>query len=142
MVARRRREAMVTSKIIKPWILYLKQQSSILWCFCRLKFWKKSLFTNMFFSFTFRSRMIVHAAEKNQVKYFAQNLLGKISLFYVQTAAWLSCCCHKLLFHHLRNCRVLKCITIWVTTTSDRIHHLNIRKRKPYETFNILYIDS
>ena len=100
MVARRRREAMVTSKIIKPWILYLKQQSSILWCFCRLKFWKKSLFTNMFFSFTFRSKMIVHAAEKNQVKYFAQNLLGKISLFYVQTAAWLSCCCHKLLFHH------------------------------------------
>ena len=41
----------------------------------------------MFFSFTFRSKMIVHAAEKNQVKYFAQNLLGKISLFYVQTAA-------------------------------------------------------
>ena len=39
----------------------------------RVKILKKSLFTNMFFSFIFRSKMIVHAAEKNQVKYFAQN---------------------------------------------------------------------
>ena len=33
--------------------------------------------------------MIVLTVEKNQVKNFAQNELGKIRLFYVQTAAWL-----------------------------------------------------
>ena len=53
-------------------ILYLKKQGSILRCFCRLKF-EKSLFKNTFFSFIFRSKIIVHTAEKNQVKYFAQN---------------------------------------------------------------------
>ena len=101
-------------------ILYLKQQSSILWCFSRLKF-DKRIFSNTFFSFIFRSTMIVHTAEKYQIKYFAQNWLGKIAFFYVQTATLLSCCCHKLLVHHLGNCNVLKCITLWTTTTFDRI---------------------
>ena len=31
--------------------------------------------------------MIVHTAEKDQIKYFAQNKLGKVAFFYVQTAA-------------------------------------------------------
>ena len=30
--------------------------------------------------------MIVHTAEKNQIKYFLQNSLGKFRFFYVQTA--------------------------------------------------------
>ena len=38
-------------------ILYLKQQSSVLRCFCRLKF-EKSLINNTFFSFIFHSKMI------------------------------------------------------------------------------------
>ena len=38
-------------------ILYLKQQSSILRYFCRLNF-EKGLINNMFFSFTFHSKMI------------------------------------------------------------------------------------
>ena len=45
--------------------------------------------------------MIVHTAEKKQIKYFAQNQLGKITFFYVQTAASLSCCCHNLLLFKL-----------------------------------------
>ena len=53
-------------------ILYLKQQSSILRCFSRLKF-EKSLFSNTFFSFIFPIKMIVYTAEKDQIKYFAQN---------------------------------------------------------------------
>ena len=53
-------------------ILYLKQQSSILQCFPRLKF-EKNLFSNKFFSFTFRIKLIVYTAEKDQIKYFAQN---------------------------------------------------------------------
>ena len=94
--------------------------------------------------------MIVHTAEKDQVKHFAQKLLGRIIFFYVQTAASLSCCCHKLrlckfveqkTFHHLGNCRVLKCITPLTTTTSDTIHHPNMRKQKPYKTFNIFNIE-
>ena len=96
-------------------ILYLKHQSSILWCFSRLKF-DKRIFSN-----TFRSAMIVHTAEKYQIKYFAQNWLVKIAFFYVQTATLRSCCCHKLLVHHLGNCNILKCITLWTTTTFDRI---------------------
>ena len=102
-------------------ILFLKQQGSILRCFFRLKF-EKSLSINTFFSFIFRSKMIVHTAGKDQIKYFGQNLPGKITFFYVQTTtARLSFCCHKSLFHHLGNCRVLKCITVPTTTTSDRI---------------------
>ena len=53
-------------------ILYLKQQSSIQRCFSRSKF-EKSLFSNTFFSFIFPIKMIVYTAEKDQIKYFAQN---------------------------------------------------------------------
>ena len=98
-------------------ILYLKKQSSILWSFFMLKF-EKSSFNNEFLSFIFHSKMIVHRAEKDQIKYFAQNLLDKIAFFHMQTATWRSCCCHKLLFHHLRNFRLLKCIIIWTNTTT------------------------
>ena len=31
--------------------------------------------------------MTVHTTENDQIKYFAENLLGKITFFYVQTAA-------------------------------------------------------
>ena len=48
-------------------ILYLKQLSDILQCFCSLKFAKKVCF----FSFIFGTKMVVNTAEK--VKYFAQN---------------------------------------------------------------------
>ena len=97
MVARRRRKAVVELEIIKTMltilqfdpILYLKKQRSILRCFCSLKF-EKSLFSNKFFSFIFPSKMKVQTAEKDQMKYFAQNYLGKITVFYVQTAAWFS----------------------------------------------------
>ena len=34
--------------------------------------------------------MIVHTTEMNQIKYFAQNYLSKIAIFYAQTTAWLS----------------------------------------------------
>ena len=67
-------------------ILYLKKQRSILRCFCSLKF-EKSLFSNKFFSFISPIKMKVQTAEKDQMKYFAQNYLGKITVFYVQTAA-------------------------------------------------------
>ena len=53
-------------------ILYHKQQNSILQCFSRIKF-LKSLFWNTFFSFMFRSKIIINTAEKDQIKYFAQN---------------------------------------------------------------------
>ena len=35
----------------------------------------------------------------------------------------------------------MKCITVSTNTASDRIYHLNIKKRKPYKTFNILKIE-
>ena len=57
-------------------ILYLKQQSNILRMFY-------SLFSNKFSVLYFA----VHTAEKKQIKYFAQNQLGKITFFYAQTAA-------------------------------------------------------
>ena len=53
-------------------IIYFKQQSSILRCFSGLKF-EKSLFRNTFFSLIFHQKMIIHTAEKDQIKYFAQN---------------------------------------------------------------------
>ena len=53
-------------------ILYLKIQNSILPCFSKLKL-KKSLFSNTFFSFIFRSKVIVHTTGKDPIKYFAQN---------------------------------------------------------------------
>ena len=40
--------------------------------FCSLKF-EKSLCSNKFFSFMYRIKMTVHTAEKDQIKYFAQN---------------------------------------------------------------------
>ena len=40
--------------------------------FCSLKF-EKSLFSSKFFSFIYRSKMTVRTAEKNLIKYFAQN---------------------------------------------------------------------
>ena len=63
-------------------ILYLKQQSSILQYFSRLKF-EKRLCSGMFFRFIFCSKMIVHTVQKDQIKYFARNMLGKIAFFYV-----------------------------------------------------------
>ena len=46
--------------------------------------------------------------EKGQIKYFAQNQLSKITFFYVQTVAWLSCCSHKLrLFKFVETCKGL-----------------------------------
>ena len=50
--------------------------------------------------------------------------------------------CSKWLFHHSRICIFLICIRLWSTTTSDRLHPLNIRKREPYKNFNIFYIKS
>ena len=52
-------------------VLYLKQQSSILRCFCRLKY-EKSV-TIRFSVLYFTVRWLVHTAEKDQIKYFAQN---------------------------------------------------------------------
>ena len=98
--------------------IFYKQQGSILRCFSRLKF-EKSLFSNTFFQFL--NKMIVYTAEKGQIKYFAQNWPGKIAFFIVQTAACFSCCCHNLLFSHLGDWRVLKCITLSMTTTPERI---------------------
>ena len=46
-------------------IRYLKQQSSILQCFSWLEF-EKTLFSNTFFNFTFRSKMIIHTTEKDR----------------------------------------------------------------------------
>ena len=34
--------------------------------------------------------MIVHTAEKDQIKYFVKNYLCKITFFHMQTAAWFS----------------------------------------------------
>ena len=53
-------------------ILYLKQRTNILWCFCSLKF-ENSLFSNKIFRYIFYCRGMVYAAEKNQTKYFVQN---------------------------------------------------------------------
>ena len=54
-------------------VLDLKQQSSILRCFCWLKFEKK-LLSNTFFSSIFRSKIIVYTAEApHEIKYFALN---------------------------------------------------------------------
>ena len=43
----------------------------------------------------------------------------------------------KGLFHHLVNSVFLICIRLRTTTTSNRIHPLNIRKREPYKNFKI-----
>ena len=72
-------------------ILYLEQESSILRCFSRLTF-------SRFFSFISRSKMIVRTAEKDQIKYFAQNKLGKITFLYAQTAEMY----YTMNDHHIR----------------------------------------
>ena len=54
-------------------ILYLEQQSNIVRCLCSLKF-GKSLFSRKFFSFIFRSKMIVDTAKKGK------KILLKVSL--------------------------------------------------------------
>ena len=68
----------------------------------QVKIFKKYI-SNKFSSFKFRRKVMVYTAEKDQVKYLVQNLLGKMIFFYVQTAAWPSYCCHKLLFMSLTN---------------------------------------
>ena len=52
--------------IILPFIriIYLKQQSNILRCFCSLKFEKK-LSSNKFFNFIFHTKMIALTSEKD-----------------------------------------------------------------------------
>ena len=74
-------EAMSTILSFFP-ILYLKQQSNILLCFCSLKFEERFL-SNKFFNFIFRSEMIVLTAKKDQIKYFAKNELDQIISFYM-----------------------------------------------------------
>ena len=69
------------------WILYLKQQTNILWCFCSLRF-ESSLFNNNLFRCLFLSKRIAYIAEKEQVKYFLQNELVKMTFFYVHTGSW------------------------------------------------------
>ena len=96
--------------------------------------------------------MKVQTAEKDQMKYFAQNYQGKITVFYVQTAAWFSAAkknkfiqvcgvLHKT-FSPLRELQGSENITLWTTSTPNIIHHLNIRKQKPYKYFRILNIES
>ena len=60
------------------------------------------------------------------MKYFAQNQVGKIAFFYVQTAALLSCCCNKLrLFKFVESCKKLlkkvqslkKYFSVWAELT-------------------------
>ena len=75
MVARRRRKVMVKLEIIKKiqksclLFKFFILNNNILQRFCSLKF-KKSLNSNKFFSFIFRSKMI-----EDQIKYFTQNQL-------------------------------------------------------------------
>ena len=54
-------------------VLYLKQSSNILRCFFSLKLKKICLTTS------FHIKMNVHTPEKDQIKYFARNWLGKIT---------------------------------------------------------------
>ena len=120
--------------------LYLKQKTNILWCFSNLKF-ENILFSNN--RYIFRSGRKVYTAKTDQIKYFAQNYLVKITFLFVQTSSWLCHYCRKLrsfksaesfkwLFHYRENCMLLICIIrLWTTTRSDRIHPLNIRKLEP-----------
>ena len=58
--------------------LYLKQQTNILRCFCSLKF-ENSLFSNKLFRCIFRSERKIYTAENDQIKYFVQNQLVKVT---------------------------------------------------------------
>ena len=131
---------------MKQWqgSFHLFQYSSVLFS---LKF-ENSLFSNELSRCIFRSERKVYIAENNQIKYFVQNWLVKIPFFFVQTTTWLYYYCHKLryfkyvesfkgIFPHTGNCTFLMCIRLWTTTTSDRIHPLNIRKRESHKTFSI-----
>ena len=85
--------------VIFPFIstFYLKQQTSILRCFCSLKF-EYILFSNKLFRCVFRSKRTIYTAENDQIKYFAQNELVKITFLYLQTISWLCCYYCKLRF--------------------------------------------
>ena len=131
--------------------LYVKQQTNILRCFSSLQF-ENSLFSNNIYRCIFRSEKKVYTAENDQIKYFVQNYLVKITFLFVQNTSGLCYYCHKLrffkfveslkgLFHHLGNCMFLICIRLWTTTTSDPIHPLNKRKRARYQNFKIFDIE-
>ena len=64
--------------------LYLKQKTNILWCFSNLKF-ENILFSNN--RYIFRSGRKVYTAKTDQIKYFAQNYLVKITFLFVQTSS-------------------------------------------------------
>ena len=57
--------------------LYLKQQSNILGCFSSLNI-ENSLFSNKFFP-----EKMVYTAENDQIKYFVQNWVVKITFLFV-----------------------------------------------------------
>ena len=128
--------------------LYQKQQTNILRYFSSLKF-ENGLFSNKLFRFIFHRERKVYTSNKDQIKYFVQNYLVKITFFCVPTASWFCYYCHKLrfskfvesfkgLFHHSGNCMFLICIRLWTITTSDRVHPLNLKKWYPYKKFKIL----
>ena len=48
--------------------------------------------------------MKIQTAEKDQMKYFAQNYQGKITVFYVQTAPWFSAAKRISLFKSVESC--------------------------------------
>ena len=127
------------------WILYLKQQNNILWCFCNLKL-ENILRSKKTFSCTiFHSKGIVYTAEKIQTKYFVRNYpswlnyhfsIWELPLEFAVTA--INYICGILKKTYSGNCRFLKFITLLPTTRADSIHHLNMRKQSPHKTFKIL----
>ena len=127
--------------------LYLKQQNNILGCFSSLNI-ENSLFSNKFFP-----GKMVYTAENDQIKYFVQNWVVKITFLFVQTTSSLCYYCHKLrffkfeecfkgLFHHSENCMFFISNRSWTTTTSNRIHSLNRREWEQYKNFKIFNIKS
>ena len=99
MEARRKREVMSKLEIFS-FNSALQQQTNILWRFSSLKI-KNGLFSNKFFRCISRSERKVYTAENNQLKYFVQNELVKITFLFAQTTSWLCCYCHKLRFFKL-----------------------------------------
>ena len=80
MVASRRRKAMVKLKIIKSCskschlFEFFVINNNAIFCDAFLgSNLEKGLYSNTFFGFTCRSKMIVHAVDKDQTKYFAQS---------------------------------------------------------------------
>lgn len=101
--------------------------------FCNLKF-ENSITDNKLFRCTFRSKRIVYPARKDQIKYFVQNKIAKITFFYVKTASFLAvsaanytflslCRLAKTFFTISRKGMFLESITLLTTTTSDCIPH-------------------